>query len=104
MDNEITVIEAYEKINGNEDIALLDLRSAQDFEKKSIPGFENLPFAKLSADLGEFDGKRQTYLLCEDGTKSHQARQLLEACGYTATVIRGGMKDWETIIEPALGE
>src|SRR3989339_645260 len=104
MEFEITVIEAYERIQKSEDLQLLDLRPAQDFQKKSIPGFVNLPMSELSAELGQLGGKKTTLLLCEDGSKSHQARVLLEACGYPSLVIRGGMKDWEGIIEPALGD
>ncbi|MDT8446469.1 MAG: rhodanese-like domain-containing protein [bacterium] len=99
MDHEITVIEAFELIHSADNLRLVDLRSKEAFAKKSINGFSNVPFADLSNELGGFDNRKKTLLLCEDGTKSHQALQLLEACGYSATVIRGGIKDWLAVIE-----
>lgn len=99
MENEITVIEAFELMQSETNLRLVDLREAKDFEKKAVEGFVNIPFANLSNELGGFDNRQKTLLLCADGTQSHQARQLLEACGYSAQVIRGGMKDWKQVIE-----
>ncbi|OGH01833.1 MAG: hypothetical protein A2600_10585 [Candidatus Lambdaproteobacteria bacterium RIFOXYD1_FULL_56_27] len=98
IDYEITVIEAYELMQQKTDLQLWDLREPIDFGKVSVPGFTNIPLPDLSAELGDFDSRKRTLLIDEDGTKSHQARQLLEACGYQAWVIRGGLKDWAAVI------
>jgi len=98
MENEITVIEAYELISTNRDLQIVDLREPTEFAQASIDRSVNIPFAQLSAELGEFDGRKKTLLIDKDGSKSHQAKALLDACGYTSLVVRGGYDDWASII------
>ena len=98
MEIEITVIEAYELIQNAKDLQVVDLRDPEEFDKSSIKGSVNIPFNELSAELGDFDGRKRTLLLDANGSKSHQAKALLDACGYVSTVVRGGYDDWLSII------
>jgi len=98
MESEITVIEAFELISKSRDLQIVDLRTPSEFAKGSIAGAVNIPFAQLSVELGDFDGRRKSLLIDQDGSKSHQAKALLDACGYTSLVVRGGYVDWQSII------
>jgi rhodanese-related sulfurtransferase len=98
MDKEITVIEARDAILDEDNIQLIDVRSKELFEKKSLPRFINVPLKNISREIPNLDGRKKTFILCDDGTESFQALKLLEACGFKAQVIRGGLNDWEQII------
>ncbi len=101
MNKEVTVIEAQELMELGEALLLLDVRSAEEFSKGSLPGFENLPLSEISQAMPNLDGRKTTLLLCSDGTQSHQAQILLEACGFTAQIIRGGLRDWSLVFDAA---
>ena len=96
---ELTVIEAQELMESNDNLQLLDVRSTEEFAKKSLPGYTNLPLADLSHAMPQLEGKKRTLLLCSDGTQSLQAQQLLDACGFETQIIRGGLRDWVEIFE-----
>ena len=101
MDTEITVIEARDLIV-SEDISnlqLIDVRPKESFEKKTIDGFINMPVNEISRQFQKLDGRKRTLLLCQDGSQSYKALKLLESCGFKAQVIRGGLNDWNQIIE-----
>ena len=97
MDTEVNVIEARDMLNSNKS-QLIDVRSAEQFENKAIPGSINIPLSRISQELPNLDAKRTTMLICEDGALSMQALKLLEACKFKAMVVRGGLRDWEQVI------
>ncbi len=99
MNKELTVVEAFEAIQSNESLQLIDVRSAVEFEKEALDGFTNIPLSEISQAMPKLDGKKKTILICSDGTQSHQAQTLLEACGYEPFTIRGGIRDWKLVIE-----
>ncbi|MDX2470309.1 MAG: rhodanese-like domain-containing protein [SAR324 cluster bacterium] len=99
MNKELTVVEAYEAIQSNQSLQLIDVRSAVEFEKDALQGFTNIPLSEISQAMPKLDGKKKTILICSDGTQSHQAQTLLEACGYEPLTVRGGIRDWKLVIE-----
>lgn len=101
METELTVIEARDLIKSSDDnsLQLLDVRSKAVFENESLPGFINIPVNELSRKIDQLDGKKRTLLLCKDGSQSVQALKLLESCGFSGQVIRGGLDDWKRIIQ-----
>lgn len=104
METEITVIEARDLIKSSEDNALqlLDVRTKAVFENEALPGFINIPVGELSRKIDQLEGKKRTLLICKDGSQSLQALKLLESCGFTGQIIRGGLDDWKRIIQSPL--
>ena len=104
MEIEITVIEARDLIKSSEDntLQLIDVRTKTVFENESLPGFINIPVNELSRRINQLEGKKRTLLICKDGSQSLQALKLLESCGYSGQVIRGGLDDWKRIIQGPL--
>ena len=101
MEKEITVIEARDLIQAEEDLQLLDVRTEESFESDSLPGFVNVPLNSISRSISDLDGRKRTLILCKDGSQSHEALKLLESVGFNAQVIRGGLKDWKRVINPS---
>lgn len=104
MESEITVIEARDLIKSSDEntLQLIDVRSKAVFENESLPGFINIPVNEISRKIDQLDGKKRTLLLCKDGSQSAQALTLLESCGFSGQVIRGGLDDWKRIIKTPL--
>lgn len=98
-DKEITVIEARDLMKANKDLQLIDVRSEDEFAGFALPGFLNIPLSRLSQEIPNLDGKKQTLIICNDGNLSFQALKLLESCDVNAKVIRGGYTDWKKIIK-----
>src|SRR5699024_5143784 len=80
-------------ITDNEDLVVLDVRSAAEFESVHIRGSYNVPLQLVSEhtdQLAERLGGR-VVLVCQSGVRAEQARQRLGAAGVeTAHVLTGG--------------
>jgi rhodanese-related sulfurtransferase len=101
METEITVIEARDLIKSSEDnsLQLVDVRTKAVFDNEALPGFINIPLNDMSQKVNQLEGKKRTLLICKDGSQSAQALKLLESCGFSGQVIRGGLDDWKRIIQ-----
>ena len=83
----------------HEDLVVLDVRSAAEFESLHIRGSYNVPLpllaehtAELAARLGE-----RVVLVCQSGVRAEQARQKLAGAGITtAYVLTGGAQGFAT--------
>ena len=95
----------YRQINAEEAAALmekesgyiiLDVRTAQEYSEKHIPGAINIPNETISTeDIPELPDKEQLILVyCRSGNRSKQASEKLVKLGYTNIVEFGGINDW----------
>lgn len=78
----------------HEELTVIDVRSAAEFESLHIRGSYNVPLPLLSehtTELAERLGE-QVVLICQSGVRAEQARQHLAAAGVeTAQVLDGGV-------------
>ena len=78
----------------HEDLVVLDVRSAAEFESMHIRGSYNVPLPLLSEhtdELAERLGSR-VVLVCQSGVRAEQARGRLSGAGITsAQVLTGGV-------------
>lgn len=81
-------------IEQHEDLVVIDVRSAAEFETMHIRGSYNVPLALLSEhadELAERLGSR-VVLVCQSGVRAGQARERLDGAGIgTALVLAGGV-------------
>jgi len=81
-------------IEEHEDLAVIDVRSAAEFETMHIRGSYNVPLPLLSEhadDLARRLGSR-VVLVCQSGVRAEQARQRLGSAGLaSAYVLTGGV-------------
>ena len=95
----------YRQINAEEAAALmekessyiiLDVRTAQEYSEKHIPGAINIPNETIGTeDIPELPDKEQLILVyCRSGNRSKQASEKLVKLGYTNIVEFGGINDW----------
>ena len=83
----------------NQDAAkLIDLRSPNEFDDGHITGSINIPYADIEDRLHEIklqDGK-SLVLICDSGSQSANAGEVLNKSGYQNTVIlSGGIGAWK---------
>ena len=75
---------------------ILDVRTAQEYSEKHIPGAVNIPNETIGTeDIPELPDKEQLILVyCRSGNRSKQASEKLVKQGYTNIVEFGGINDW----------
>ena len=75
---------------------ILDVRTAQEYSEKHIPGAINIPNETIGdQDIPELPDKEQLILVyCRSGNRSKQASEKLVKQGYTNIVEFGGINDW----------
>ena len=95
----------YRQVNAEEAAAMmeeessyiiLDVRTAQEYSEKHIPGAINIPNETIGTeDIPELPDKEQLILVyCRSGNRSKQAAEKLVKLGYTNIVEFGGINDW----------
>ena len=78
----------------HQDLVVIDVRSAAEFESKHIRGSYNVPLPLLSEHTDELAARlgSRVVLLCQSGARAEQARQRLAKSGIdTAYVLTGGV-------------
>lgn len=90
-----------------DDPALLDVREDNEWRAGHAPDALHIPLRDLPArmaelaDLGDDD---TIYVVCRTGGRSEQATAFLNANGYEAVNVAGGMKSWHTEGRAMVGE
>lgn len=73
----ITSEEFNEMLEKDGAIQIIDVRTKTEFEEDHLPGSVNIPLDSLEGSLARFSGKKNTYLLCQSGTRSQLAQHIL---------------------------
>lgn len=86
-------VEQLEQLN-KEEITILDVRSKEDFERKTMEGAINVPIVDIEYRVKELDQNKPTYVLCYTGDQSRPIVDKLEEKGFTAFNIEGGWRSY----------
>lgn len=73
---------------------IVDVREDEDVREGMIPGAIHIPLGQLSARAGELDRERPVITVCRNGRRSAGAAEQLEAAGFDAATMGGGMVAW----------
>jgi rhodanese-related sulfurtransferase len=102
MDGEISADELWELLRAGEPIRIVDIRSPGQFRRGHIPKSENVPFAKLTERIEEFDGDERIVTVCPHGQSSVQAARLIGSFeGFDGRVesLETGIEGWPYELE-----
>lgn len=69
---------------------LIDVRPPSAVQKLPVPGAINIPLGQLRDRIGELDGSRPVYTICQMGKTSYFAARILANHGFEARSILGG--------------
>ncbi|MDV6014537.1 rhodanese-like domain-containing protein [Haloechinothrix sp. LS1_15] len=86
---------------------LLDVRENDEWRAGHAPDAVHIPLRDLPIRIDELadEGIDQTvYVVCRTGGRSAQATAYLNAHGYEAVNIAGGMKSWHTEGKPMIAD
>lgn len=74
---------------------ILDVRTKEEFEENHIKGAISVPLEELEDNLDQFDKKEELNVICNSGTKTKKAGQILEDNGFQMiSLVLPGMKEW----------
>jgi rhodanese-related sulfurtransferase len=92
----ISASELAEALKSKERPQIVDVRTEGEFERSHIDGAVNVPVSRLRRALPalELDRGRPVVAVCLSGHRSIPAVRLLEAAGYEASQLDGGMRAW----------
>lgn len=92
----VSAQEAKELMETETDYVILDVREADEYAEKHIPGAVLLPVGQVEdrAEI-ELPMKKQLILVyCRAGNRSKTAAEALAKLGYTNVVEFGGINEW----------
>ena len=92
----ITMPEAVEMMEKEENYIILDVRTRQEYAAGHIPGAIVIPNETIGTeDIPQLPDKDQLIMVyCRSGNRSKQASDKLVKLGYTNIVEFGGIIDW----------
>ena len=95
----LSVDELKQRLDGDEDVLLLDVRTAEDYvgEQGHVPGSRLIPLEELAQRIEEIDDylEKTVVTICRTDRKSAKAAQLLAQHGFADVhVAKMGMTDW----------
>jgi len=100
--HEISPGEVVKKVQGGEDVILLDVRTPEEYEEIHLEGALLLPVQELSEEtlsgigLGEGAKDKEIIIYCRSGARSQTAYNIMESLGYTnIKSVAGGMIHWQ---------
>ncbi|WP_247920352.1 rhodanese-like domain-containing protein [Streptococcus oralis] len=81
----------------NEQLSLVDVREAEEFETLHLEGAQNLPLSQLADIYDRLDKNLLYYVICKSGMRSARACQFLAEQGYDVINVQGGMTAFENL-------
>jgi len=100
---DISATDLAARLNGGENIRLVDVREPHELAISRIEGAENFPLGSLTARLVELDSSQEIVLFCKSGNRSQQALELLRSAGFRKVKnLKGGINAWASEVDPEL--
>ncbi|MCL5029481.1 MAG: molybdopterin-synthase adenylyltransferase MoeB [Bacteroidetes bacterium] len=97
--DEITVEELQAKLNNIEDIFMLDVREAYEYEICNLGGYL-IPLNDLPDRIRELDSSKDTVVYCRSGIRSAEAVEFLKQAGFKSVKnLSGGIMEWANKID-----
>ena len=76
----------------------IDVRTEEEYQAGTIPGFTNIPVDALRERLEELDPGKEIYLTCQIGLRGYIAQRILEGHGYKTHNLAGGYRRYQATI------
>lgn len=75
---------------------MVDVRTPAEFAEGSVKGATNIPLDEVEHQIDKFKGKKNIVVFCRSGSRSSQAKTVLEKNGFS-NVTNGGT--WQDVNE-----
>jgi len=80
-----------------EGAVLIDVREPDEWAAGHAPEAVHIPMGELAGRLEELPTDDPVYVVCRSGGRSARGTAFLNANGWDATNVDGGMKSWQAI-------
>ena len=87
-----------------EDAVLLDVREDDEWAAGHAPKAVHIPMGELAGRLEELPADGTVHVVCRSGGRSARVTAYLNANGWDATNVDGGMQSWHAAGRPMVGE
>jgi hydroxyacylglutathione hydrolase len=87
--------------DGPDDVQIVDVRTAREWQAGHVPGSINVPVGELPRRLEELPANRRLATICEGGYRSSLAASLLAQEGFPVVNLAGGMAAYRDRVEAA---
>lgn len=93
---QITPEEAVEKMAGEDDVVLIDVRTQEEYDTGHIEGSLLIPLDVIAEDIETAVADKETEIIiyCRSGNRSRTAATILLELGYQNVYDLGGINDW----------
>lgn len=84
----------------NQQAIIVDVREANEWQQKHIPGARHIPLQQLSTRLNELEPYKNSPIImqCQSGKRSAKAVELLKKAGFTqVSNLEGGLLAWSKV-------
>ncbi|WP_156758503.1 rhodanese-like domain-containing protein [Actinokineospora pegani] len=86
-----------------EGTVLLDVREQDEWDAGHAPAAVHIPMSELAGRLDDLDESRYL-VICRVGGRSARVTAYLNANGWEATNVEGGMQDWSAQGRPVVSD
>ncbi|MET3807989.1 rhodanese-related sulfurtransferase [Nakamurella sp. UYEF19] len=83
---------------------LLDVRENDEWEAGHAPDAVHVPMTELAERLADVPEAEPLYVICRSGGRSERVTQYLNANGWEAVNVAGGMSVWAGLGLPLVSE
>lgn len=95
----ITPADLHQRLTAQPDLAVIDVRTAGEFDSVHVPQARNVPLDSLEPtallSTGVTRPGQPVYLLCQSGGRARRAAEKFSIAGIeNAVVVEGGMQAW----------
>ena len=91
------VFDKFYQLYQNDQLSLVDVREAEEFETLHLEGARNFPLGQLADTYDQLDKDLLHYVICKSGMRSACACQFLAEQGYDVINVQGGMTAFENL-------
>ena len=91
------------RVDGGEDLLLVDIRESQELAISSIPEAVHMPMHDLSANPGRLPQDKPVVLFCHVGQRSAYLVEYLTQLGFDNLIdMQGGINAWSGEVDPSI--
>ncbi|WP_019911016.1 rhodanese-like domain-containing protein [Paenibacillus sp. HW567] len=82
------------QLNKGDSLKMLDVRENGEWAMGHIEGAKHIPLGQLLERLHELDPEQETIVICQSGSRSGLACELLNERGFKVVNMTGGLNAW----------
>ena len=99
---EITPSELARRLAAHDDFTLVDVREPYEWQIGHIEGARLVPLGTLQDAMPTLDSAKEIVVYCRSGKRSADAVRKLDAAGFRATNVAGGILRWSDEVDPSV--